>query len=113
VPGFYFHLILWIFPRPDGLSEAGMAVLAVVVWASIMWVSEALPVGITGISVPTLLILTRGTVDRKERQVRTTDEYCFFWVHQTCSMVMPVCISSWCSNAVIKTGSTYSINNIR
>ncbi|MDH3563046.1 MAG: anion permease, partial [Gammaproteobacteria bacterium] len=35
-----------------------MAVLAIVVWASIMWVSEALPVGITGISVPTLLILT-------------------------------------------------------
>ena len=55
-----FALILWVFPRPEGLSENGMAVLAVVVWASIMWVSEALPVGITGISVPTLLILTHG-----------------------------------------------------
>jgi len=55
-----FALILWVFPRPDGLSENGMAVLAIVVWASIMWVSEALPVGITGISVPTLLILTHG-----------------------------------------------------
>lgn len=40
------------------LSDAGMTVLAIVVWASIMWVSEAMPVGITGISVPTLLILT-------------------------------------------------------
>ncbi|MGD8999262.1 MAG: DASS family sodium-coupled anion symporter [Granulosicoccaceae bacterium] len=55
-----FVLILWVFPRPEGLSENGMAVLAIVVWASIMWVSEALPVGITGISVPTLLILTEG-----------------------------------------------------
>ncbi len=55
-----FVLILWVFPRPEGLNEHGMAVLAIVVWASIMWVSEALPVGITGISVPTLLILTRG-----------------------------------------------------
>ncbi len=55
-----FALILWVFPRPEGLSENGMAVLAVVVWASIMWVSEAMPVGITGISVPTLLILTHG-----------------------------------------------------
>ena len=36
-----------------------MAVLAIVVWASIMWVSEALPVGITGISIPTLLLLTQ------------------------------------------------------
>jgi sodium-dependent dicarboxylate transporter 2/3/5 len=55
-----FALILWVFPRPEGLSENGMAVLAVVVWASVMWVSEAMPVGITGISVPTLLILTHG-----------------------------------------------------
>lgn len=55
-----FALILWVFPIPDGLSPSGMAVLAIVVWASIMWVSEAIPVGITGISVPTLLILTHG-----------------------------------------------------
>jgi sodium-dependent dicarboxylate transporter 2/3/5 len=55
-----FALIMWVFPRPEGLSANGMAVLAIVVWASIMWVSEALPVGITGISVPTLLILTHG-----------------------------------------------------
>lgn len=53
-------LILWVFPRPEGLNANGMAVLGVVVWASIMWVSEAMPVGITGISVPTLLILTHG-----------------------------------------------------
>ncbi len=55
-----FALILWVFPRPEGLSENGMAVLAVVVWASLMWVSEAMPVGITGLSIPTLLILTHG-----------------------------------------------------
>lgn len=65
IPGFFaawilFALILWVFPRPEGLNANGMAVLAIVVWASIMWVSEALPVGITGISVPTLLILTHG-----------------------------------------------------
>jgi len=62
-----FALILMIFPNPSftdaagnlhELSDTGMAVLAIVVWASIMWVSEAMPVGITGISVPTLLILT-------------------------------------------------------
>jgi anion transporter len=53
-----FFLIWLVLPRPQGLSAEGMAVLAIVVWASIMWVSEALPVGITGISVPTLLILT-------------------------------------------------------
>jgi len=66
-----FALILFVFPRPEGLNENGMAVLAVVVWASIMWVSEALPVGITGISVPTLLILTHGIpwIDKKGKLV--------------------------------------------
>lgn len=66
-----FALILWVFPRPEGLSVNGMAVLAIVVWASIMWVSEALPVGITGISVPTLLILTHGIpwVEKKGKMV--------------------------------------------
>ncbi len=66
-----FASILWVFPRPEGLSANGMAVLAVVVWASIMWVSEAMPVGITGISVPTLLILTHGIpwVEKKGKLV--------------------------------------------
>lgn len=68
---FLFGLILWVFPQPEGLSRNGMAVLAIVVWASIMWVSEALPVGITGISVPTLLILTEGIpwVEKKGKLV--------------------------------------------
>src|SRR3990170_1541589 len=53
-----FALILWVLPTPAGLKPEGMMVLAIVVWASIMWVSEAMPVGITGISIPTLLIIT-------------------------------------------------------
>ena len=55
-----FFLIWKVMPIPEGLNKNGVAVLAIVVWASIMWVSEAMPVGITGISVPTLLILTHG-----------------------------------------------------
>lgn len=53
-----FALILWVLPLPEGLSREGMAVLAIVVWACIMWVSEAMPVGITGLAIPSLLILT-------------------------------------------------------
>jgi len=53
-----FALILWVLPRPEGLSKEGMAVLAIVVWACVMWVSEAMPVGITGLAIPSLLILT-------------------------------------------------------
>ncbi len=55
-----FFLIVFVFPPPQGLSASGMSVLAIVVWASLMWVSEAMPVGITGISIPLLLIMTEG-----------------------------------------------------
>ena len=53
-----FFLLWKVIPPPQNLSVNGMTVLAIVLWACIMWVSEALPVGITGIGVPTLLIVT-------------------------------------------------------
>jgi len=63
IPGYLaawaaFFLILVVIPPLPGLSVEGKAVLAIVVWASIMWVAEAMPVGITGISIPLLLIVT-------------------------------------------------------
>src|SRR5215471_3497312 len=63
IPGYLaawsaFFLIFYILPPLQGLSVEGKAVLAIVVWASIMWVAEAMPVGITGISIPLLLIVT-------------------------------------------------------
>ena len=64
-----FFLILYVIPMPeitgtDGavsvLKPAGLAVLAVVVWACIIWITEAMPVGITGIMIPMLLVLSGG-----------------------------------------------------
>jgi len=55
-----FFLILFVLPTLNGLSSAGMAVLSVVAWASIMWVTEAIPVGISGLLIPMLLVLTGG-----------------------------------------------------
>lgn len=57
----FFLLILFVMPTPDGLTPAGKACLAVVVWACITWVSESVPVGITGILIPMLLILSGAT----------------------------------------------------
>ena len=53
-----FLAIVMALPAPTGLSQAGMAVLAVVFWASVMWVSEAMPLGITGLGVPLLLLVS-------------------------------------------------------
>ncbi len=52
--------IIWLVPRPATLSPAGLAVLAVVAWASIMWVTEAIPTSISGLMIPLLLVLTGG-----------------------------------------------------
>lgn len=52
-----FFLIIWVMPTPDGLTDAGKATLAVVAWASIMWIFESIPVGITGILIPMLLVM--------------------------------------------------------
>lgn len=52
--------LFWVaLPPFAGLSPEGMTVLGIVCWASVMWVSEAMPVGITGISIPTLLLVTK------------------------------------------------------
>ena len=62
-----FFLILYVIPMPeitgtDGtvsvLKPAGRAVLAVVVWACIIWITEAMPVGVSGILIPMLLVMT-------------------------------------------------------
>jgi anion transporter len=56
-----FFLILFAMPTPAGLSPAGKACLAVVVWACVTWVSESIPVGVTGMLIPMLLILSGAT----------------------------------------------------
>jgi anion transporter len=53
-----FFFILWWMPLPAGLSPQGKAALAVMVWACTMWIFEAVPVGVTGLLIPMLLVMT-------------------------------------------------------
>jgi len=62
-----FVLILYVLPLPEltgldgkvsALSPAGRAALAVVVWACIIWITESMPVGVTGLVIPMLLVMT-------------------------------------------------------
>lgn len=62
-----FFLVLYVVPLPElttldgkvsALSPVGRAALAVVVWACVIWITEAMPVGITGILIPMLLVMT-------------------------------------------------------
>ncbi len=53
-----FLVILLVLPAPAGLSVAGKATLAVMSWACIIWIFEAMPVGVTGLLIPCLLAVT-------------------------------------------------------
>ena len=53
-----FFLILFAMPLPTGMTPAGQATLAVVVWACITWITEVVPVGIAGLQIPMLLMLS-------------------------------------------------------
>jgi anion transporter len=53
-----FGCILFVFPKPQGLSAPAHATLAVVAWAAIVWMTEAIPVGVSGLAIPLLLVLS-------------------------------------------------------
>jgi solute carrier family 13 (sodium-dependent dicarboxylate transporter), member 2/3/5 len=54
----FFFFILFAMPTLPGMTSAGKATLAVVVWACLTWIGEVVPVGITGLQIPMLLLLT-------------------------------------------------------
>lgn len=53
-----FFAILWA-PPVEGLKPEGQAAAAVAVWAVIIWITEAIPVGISGLLIPLLLVMTK------------------------------------------------------
>ncbi|WP_339385915.1 SLC13 family permease [Burkholderia sp. Ac-20379] len=53
-----FFAIGWWLPPVPGLTPSGQATLAVVAWVAIVWVVEAIPVGVSGILLPMLLVLS-------------------------------------------------------
>ncbi|MEG6614936.1 SLC13 family permease [Peptococcaceae bacterium 1198_IL3148] len=63
LPGFIlswvvFASILILVPTSEGLTAAGRASLAVMGWATTIWLTSALPLSISGLGIPVLLMLT-------------------------------------------------------
>ena len=56
-----FLVVAWLTPTPAGLDASGHATLAVVAWVAIVWVTEAIPVGVSGILIPMLLVLSHAS----------------------------------------------------
>ncbi|GLU34155.1 DASS family sodium-coupled anion symporter [Trinickia caryophylli] len=53
-----FGTVLLLLPAPQGLGARGHATLAVVVWAAIVWMTEAVPVGVSGLGIVLLLVVS-------------------------------------------------------
>ena len=49
--------IIHLMPLPNGMSPAGKAALATVAWACVTWLTEAVPIPLTGLLIPILLLL--------------------------------------------------------
>lgn len=63
LPGFIgawliFFAVLKFLPLSDGLSWEGRAAMAVMAWATVIWLTDALPKAISGLGIPLLLLLT-------------------------------------------------------
>lgn len=63
IPGFILAWlvlagILLLVPVSGGLTWEGRAALAVMGWATVIWLTDALPMGISGLGIPLLLKLT-------------------------------------------------------
>lgn len=55
-----FAVILWGIDISSIIpTYSAKAVLAIIVWACIIWVTEAIPVGVSGLMIPMLLVVTK------------------------------------------------------
>lgn len=53
-----FAFVLFVMPLPAGMTQESKKVLAVLLWAVIIWVTEAMPVGASGLAIPGLLVIS-------------------------------------------------------
>lgn len=73
-----FLLVLFALPLP-GLSDPGRAVLAITVWMSVWWLSEAIPLGITSL-MPLILLPLMGAVDGNTAASSYGDSLIFLFI---------------------------------
>lgn len=85
-----YFLIIAFMPLPDGMTPSGKATLAVVVWACITWVTEAVPIPITGLQIPILILMSGAAPDLATAANGYTSEAAF------------ICLASFIMAAVIQ-----------
>jgi solute carrier family 13 (sodium-dependent dicarboxylate transporter), member 2/3/5 len=86
-----YGLILFAMPLPEGMTASAKATLAVVGWACVTWVTEAVPIPVTGLQIPILILLSGAAPDLTAAASGYTSEAAFIGL---ASFVMAAVIQS-------------------
>lgn len=85
-----FILILLFF-NPDGLSSAGIAVLASTAWIAIWWITEAIPIAVTSL-LPIVLFPLSGALDLSTTTASFGHKYIFLYIG---GFIIAIAIEKW------------------
>lgn len=85
-----FILILLFF-NPDGLSSAGIAVLASTAWIAIWWITEAIPIAVTAL-LPIVLFPLSGALELSTTTASFGHKYIFLYIG---GFIIAIAIEKW------------------
>ncbi|MEM6515644.1 MAG: DASS family sodium-coupled anion symporter [Bacteroidota bacterium] len=85
-----FVLIL-VLVNPEGLSDAGVAVLASTVWIAIWWITEAIPIAVTAL-LPIVLFPLTGGLDIASTTSAFGHKYVFLYLG---GFIIAISIEKW------------------
>lgn len=73
-------VLLLALPAPDGLPEAGRRVIVVAILAVVLWCTEALPAGVTGVLLIAALLVTGGVPGVRQALAGFAEPVAYFLV---------------------------------
>lgn len=84
-------LLIVALVRPEGLSIAGVAVLATAVWMAIWWISEAIPIEVTSF-LPIILFPLTGALNISKTTASYGHKYIFLYLG---GFLLAIAIERW------------------
>ena len=83
--------VILLFAKPEGLSSAGVAVLASTIWVAIWWITEALPISVTAL-LPIILFPLTGGLDLSTTTAAFGHKYIFLYIG---GFLLAIAIERW------------------
>ena len=91
ISGPLLFLIIITFIRPEGLSEAGIAVLGITVWMALWWIFEVTDIAVTAL-LPIVLFPLTGAVDISATTASYGHKYIFLYMG---GFFLAIAIEKW------------------